>query len=270
MTKNLIKQTPKAQPIALVCGFPVPKLPDDLYIPDHALEVCLEEFAGPLDLLFYLIKKQDLDILDIPISHITAQYISYIKMMDVLQMELVAEYLPMVALLAEIKSKMLLPNQSVAEIEELNDPRAFLVKKLQEYAGIKKAAEEIDLLARYERDIFDLKVDVSGINIKRSYPELSLTKVFVAFQDVLKRTEQLSHYKITKELLSVRERMSVILEKLSHSDDGLAFSTLFTYTEGKMGVVVCFLSILELSRAGLLEIIQSTPLVELQVKSVGL
>ncbi len=266
VTETILEEKPEIeQPLALVDGAPFLNLPEDLYIPPDALEVCLETFEGPLDLLLYLIRKQNLDILNIPIAHITLQYISYIEMMNVLHMELAAEYLLMAALLAEIKSRMLLPRQPEAEEEE-DDPRAFLIKKLQEYECIKKAAEQIDSLPRYERDIFDTQVDVSEVEVKKQQPDVELKELLLAFQDVLKRVEQLSHHKITKEPLSVRERMATILEKLNRPDS-LAFSALFTRVEGRGGLVVSFLAILELCKEGLLEIIQPEPFAELRIRS---
>ena len=265
MENELDNNTETLPPIALVEGAPFLDLPEDLYIPPDALEVYLDAFEGPLDLLLYLIRKQNLDILNIPIAHITTHYISYIEMMSELSLELAAEYLLMAALLAEIKSRMLLPRQPDAEDEE-DDPRAFLIRKLQEYECIKKVAEDIDALPRYERDIFDTLVDVSDVEIKHPLPDIELKEMLLAFQDVLKRVEQLSHHQITKEPLSVRERMAAILEKLN-KPDSLTFSALFTREEGKGGVVVSFLAILELSREGLLEIIQSEPFAELLVRA---
>ena len=258
-------KTKEVQQFALVDGTPFIELPDDLYIPPDALEVCLDRFEGPLDLLLYLIRRQNIDILNIPIAHITQQYINYIELMNGMQMELAAEYLLMAALLAEIKSRMLLPRRADAEQEE-DDPRAFLIKKLQEYECIKKAAEDIDRLPRYERDIFDTVVGITAIEQKQQYPDVELNEMLLAFQDVLKRVEQLSHHQITKEPLSVRERMATILEKLNRPDS-LAFSALFTRTEGRGGVVVSFLAILELSKEGLLEIIQAEPFTELRIRA---
>ena len=266
MAENIIENTTEAvKTIAVVQGAPFLEMPEDLYIPPDALEVFLDTFEGPLDLLLYLIRRQNLDILNIPIAHITAQYISYIEMMNELQLELAAEYLLMAALLAEIKSRMLLPRQSDIEDEE-DDPRAFLIRKLQEYECIKKAAEDIELLPRYERDLFDTIVDVSDIDVKQQHPDVDLKEMLLAFQNVLKRVEQLSHHKITKEPLSVRERMASILEKLNRPDS-IAFSALFTRTEGKGGVVISFLAILELSKDGLLEIIQSETLGEIRIRA---
>jgi len=267
VTENIIKSDAEktVQRVALVQGTPFLDLPEDLYIPPDAMEVFLDAFEGPLDLLLYLIRKQNLDILNIPIAHITLQYISYIEMMTELQLELAAEYLLMAALLAEIKSRMLLPRQPDEEDEE-DDPRAFLIRKLQEYECIKKAAEDIDLLPRYERDIFEPHVDVSDVEVKHPHPDVDLKEIIFAFQDVLKRVEQLSHHQITKEPLSVRERMAAILEKLNRPDS-LPFSALFTQTEGKGGVVVSFLAILELSKEGLLEIIQLESFAEIRIRS---
>jgi segregation and condensation protein A len=264
MENELDSNTEKKPPIALVQGAPFLDLPEDLYIPPDALEVCLDAFEGPLDLLLYLIRKQNLDILNIPIAHITTQYISYIEMMSELRLELAAEYLLMAALLAEIKSRMLLPRQ--VEIEDEEDPRATLIRKLQEYENIKRAAEEIDQLPREERDIFATFVDVSNIKVEKTLPDVQLKEMLLAFQGVLKRAEQLSHHQITREPLSVRERMSTILENLNGKNH-LIFSQLFLKTEGKYGVVVSFLAILELTKEGLIEIIQSEPFGPLRIKT---
>ncbi|MGZ5029702.1 MAG: segregation and condensation protein A [Methylobacter sp.] len=257
------------QSFAIVNGAPFNKLPDDLYIPPDALEVLLDTFEGPLDLLLYLIRRQNLDIVNIPIAQITHQYIAYIQIMGELNLELAAEYLVMAALLAEIKSRMLLPRQPDAEEEE-EDPRATLIRRLQEYELIKNAAEEIDLLPRIERDIFEIGVDVSSAlkDRKQNLPDIQLKEMLLAFQDVLKRVEQLSHHQITKEPLSVRERMSTILENLKGADS-LLFSQLFIRKEGRQGVVVSFLAILELSKERLIDIIQPEPFAELRVRVAG-
>ena len=242
-------------------------LPDDLYIPPDALQVFLDAFEGPLDLLLYLIRKQNLDIVHIPVAEITRQYISYIALMGTLQLDLAAEYLVMAAWLAEIKSRLLLPRKIEAEAEE-EDPRAELIRRLQEYERIKQAAEEIDALPRLERDIFETFIDVSAITIDRPLPEIELNDLLQAFQTVLRRVHQLSHHQIIKETLSVRERMSAILQTLNGLEHAL-FTTLFTKKEGKHGVVVSFLAILELSKEGLIEIIQLEPFAELRVRSVA-
>lgn len=251
-------------PLALVQGQPYQDLPDDLYIPPDALEIVLDAFEGPLDLLLYLIRRQNLDILHIPIAQITRQYIAYIDMMEQLRLELAAEYLVMAALLAEIKSRMLLPRQPESEEEE-EDPRAFLIRKLQEYEAIKKVAEEIDQLPRDERDTFPASVDVSTVTVQQPLPDVPLKEVLLAFQDVLKRVEQLSHHHITKEPLSVRERMAAILEKLNGADQ-LAFAACFAGSEGKNGVVVAFLAILELSKERIVDIVQPEPYARIYVR----
>ncbi|MEQ1636483.1 MAG: ScpA family protein [Methylococcales bacterium] len=242
-------------------------LPEDLYIPPDALQVFLEAFEGPLDLLLYLIRKQNIDIVHIPVAEITRQYISYIALMEQLQLDLAAEYLLMAALLTEIKSRLLLPRKVEAENEE-EDPRAELIRRLQEYERIKQAAEEIDALPRLERDIFETFIDVSKITVDRPLPDVAFKDLLQAFQDVLKRAHQLSHHQITKEPLSVRERMSAILGYLNGLENAL-FTKLFTQKEGRHGVVVSFLAILELSKEGLVEIIQLEPFAELRVRSVA-
>jgi segregation and condensation protein A len=250
---------------AMVNGEPFAQLPDDLYIPANALEVFLELFEGPLDLLLYLIKRQNLDIVNIPIAQITRQYIAYIQIMDNLNLEMAAEYLVMAALLAEIKSKMLLPRHTEVEGDE-EDPRATLIRRLQEYELIKHAAEDMDLLPRLERDIFSIGVDTSTLTVVRPLPDIQLKEMLLAFQDVLKRAEQFSHHHISREPLSVRERMTSILESL-RGVDNMLFSQLFLKKEGRSGVVVSFLAILELSKERLIEIIQVEPFSELRVKT---
>ena len=252
---------------AMVNGTPFNQVPDDLYIPPDALEVFLDLFEGPLDLLLYLIRRQNLDIVNIPIAQITQQYIAYIQLMGALNLELAAEYLVMAALLAEIKSRMLLPRQSSQEDEE-EDPRATLIRRLQEYEVIKVAAEELDLLPRVERDIFEIEVDISPLSVEQQLPDIRLKDMLLAFQDVLKRVDQFSHHQITKEALSVRERMATILANLK-GENSLFFSQLFIRKEGRQGVVVSFLAILELGKEGLIEIIQSEPFAEIRVRSHG-
>lgn len=267
MPESILERPPTPPAYAIVNGAPFNQLPEDLYIPPDALEVFLELFEGPLDLLLYLIRRQNLDIINIPIAQITHQYISYIQVMDSLKMELAAEYLVMAAWLAEIKSRMLLPRQQEEEDEE-DDPRATLIRRLQEYECIKSVAEEIDLMPRLERDIFAAVVDVSKLDIEPTLPDIQLKEMLLAFQDVLKRVEQLSHHHITKEPLSVRERMSTILENLKGADS-LLFSQLFLRKEGRQGVVVSFLAILELSKERLIDIFQSEPYAELRVRTAG-
>ena len=254
MTDNISSVMLTEPFFAMVNGTPFNQLPDDLYIPPDALEVFLDLFEGPLDLLLYLIRRQNLDIVNIPIAQITQQYIAYIQLMGALNLELAAEYLVMAALLAEIKSRMLLPRQSVQEDEE-EDPRATLIRRLQEYEAI-------------ERDIFEIEVDISPLSVEQQLPDIRLKDMLLAFQDVLKRVDQLSHHQITKEALSVRERMATILANLK-GENSLFFSQLFIRKEGRQGVVVSFLAILELGKEGLIEIIQSEPFAEIRVRSLG-
>ena len=252
--------------LATVNGTSIHELPDDLYIPPDALEVLLDAFEGPLDLLLYLIRRQNMDIVNIPIADITQQYIAYIQLMGLLNLDMAAEYLLMAALLAEIKSKMLLPRQPKMEVEE-EDPRAALIRRLQEYEIIKNAAEQIDTLPRLERELFSTLVDVSTLSVPQLLPDLELKDLLLAFQAVLQRTDQNSHHQIIREPLSVRERMTMILDKLREFDS-CVFSQLFRVHEGRAGVVVSFLAILELSKERLIEIIQVEPHNELQVKAV--
>jgi len=254
-------------PLAIVNGNPLTELPADLYIPPEALEVFLEAFEGPLDLLLYLIRRQNLDVLDIPIAEVTRQYIAYIDMMQGLRMELAAEYLLMAAILAEIKSRMLLPKPQSAEQNE-EDPRAELIRRLQEYERFKTAAERIDAMPRWERDLFAVEADVSTVEVRKLLPSVDLREVLLAFQDVLKRVEQHSHHQIRREPLSVRERMSLILSRLMDAAS-LTFRQLFDYREGRHGAVVSFLAILELAKENLVDIVQDEPLADLLVRRRG-
>ncbi|HEY3487146.1 MAG TPA: ScpA family protein [Gammaproteobacteria bacterium] len=253
-------------PFALVQGEPLTVVPKDLYIPPDALEVILEAFAGPLDLLLYLIKRQNLDILDIPIAHITRQYMDYISMMQVLKLELAAEYLVMAAMLAEIKSRMLLPRPD--ETAEEDDPRAELVRRLQEYERFKQAAEAIDELPRMERNLYQANAEPPLIEQKQALPDMTLQELLYAFRDVLRRAEVLSHHHIQREPLSVRERMSIILSSLK-PDAFVAFTDLFKIEEGRMGVVVTFLAILELIKESVIDIVQSEPFAPIYIKPSG-
>lgn len=250
---------------ARVNGEPFTSMPEDLYIPPDALEVFLDTFEGPLDLLLYLIRRQNLDILDIPIAAITKQYIAYIDMMAGMRMELAAEYLLMAAILAEIKSRMLLPRPATAEAEE-GDPRAELVRRLQEYERYKAAAEDLDKLPRCERDVFEISgVDSSTVTVRKIYPQVDLKELLLAFEDVLRRAERSTHHRILREPLSVRERMSAVLGRL-RDKPWLNFAELFNRREGRSGAVVSLLAILELSKERLVEIVQDEPLGELRVR----
>lgn len=253
-------------PFAMVNGEPVTELPRDLYIPPQALEVFLEAFEGPLDLLLYLIRRQNLDILDIPLAEITRQYMRYIELMQDLQLELAGEYLVMAATLAEIKSRMLLPRPKSAEGDGEEDPRAELVRRLQEYERFKRAAESIDALARLERDHFVAGAELRDRQVVRSLPEVTLKEMLLAFQEVVVRSEMFAHHHIQREALSVRERMGHILSSLE-LDGFVEFVRLFKPEEGRMGVTVTFMAILELVREGLIDIVQSEPYAPLHVRS---
>ena len=259
MADKILNQEPATSsqaemPFAIVQGEPVSELPTDLYIPPDALEVFLEAFEGPLDLLLYLIKRQNLDILDIPIAQITAQYMQYIELMETLHLELAGEYLVMAAMLAEIKSRMLLPRPVNAEDEE--DPRAELVRRLLEYERYKQAADDLDSLPRYERDIFGTLVEFPDKAIRHNPPEVSLDSLLRVFAEVLSRAEMYSHHHVSREPLSVRERMSIVLARVN-ADEFVEFSKLFTVEEGRSGVIVSLLAILELLKESLIEMVQN-------------
>lgn len=243
------------EPIALVAGEPYLQLPQDLYIPPDALEVFLDTFEGPLDLLLYLIKKQNLDILNIPIADITNQYMQYIALMESMRFELAAEYLLMAAMLAEIKSRMLLPRVD-EDGEDEEDPRAELIRRLQEYERIKEGAENLDVLPRMLRENFPVRIEPPVIDRELPLPDLTLNELLLAFKDVAERARNSEHHNIDKELLSVRARMSAVLSALSIGEF-CEFSTLFDPDEGKLGVVVTFLAVLELCKEGMIEIVQS-------------
>ena len=254
-------------PFAVVQGTPMSEVPKDLYIPPDALEVFLaESFEGPLDLLLYLIKRQNLDILDIPIADITKQYMEYVEMMKELRLELAAEYLVMAAMLAEIKSRMLLP-RPVEDDSDEHDPRAELVRRLQEYERFKQAAEDIDELPRVGRDVFPTEVQRPDLKIVRDPPKVEMKDIMMAFADVLKRASMYEHHHIQMEPLSVRERMSRVLSKVK-ADHFTDFSELFTVEEGRSGVVVSLLAILELIKQSLIELVQTEAYGPIHVKAV--
>ena len=242
-------------PFAIVLGTPITEPPKDLYIPPDALEVFLEAFEGPLDLLLYLIKRQNLDILDIPIARITEQYMGYIEMMHGMKLELAAEYLVMAAMLAEIKSRMLLPRPPGANQEEA-DPRAELVRRLQEYERYKKAALDIDALPRLERELHRVVVAFDHRDGRQTPPDVSLEVLLGAFRDVLKRAAMFAEHRIQREPLSVRERMSIVLER-TRGDAFVPFTAMFSLEEGRAGAVVTLLAVLELLRQSLIELVQN-------------
>ena len=258
--------TQEEMPFAVVQGVPLSEIPKDLYIPPDALEVFLEAFAGPLDLLLYLIKRQNLDILDIPIAKVTEQYMTYIELMEELHLELAGEYLVMAAMLAEIKSRMLLPHPEADEEED--DPRAELVRRLQEYEIFKQAAQDIDELPRIGRDCYAAIIDFPDKSIRSQPPEVSLDAIMQTFAEVLRRAEVFSHHHIQREPLSVRERMVTILDRVS-TDEFTDFKDLFVVEEGRAGVIVVLLALLELAKEALVEMVQNETNGPIYIKGVS-
>lgn len=254
-------------PFAIVEGKTVTELPRDLYIPPDALEVFLEAFEGPLDLLLYLIRRQNLDILEIRVAEITHQYMQYVELMHALQFELAAEYLVMAAMLAEIKSRMLLPRPQLEDAEEGEDPRAELIRRLQEYERFKQAAEELDTLPRVDRDVFPGSATPPPMDRQRPLPEVELKELLLAFSEVLRRAEMFQGHKISFEALSTRERMGDVLKAVSSSTHFIPFQSLFKAEEGRLGVVVTFLAIMELIKESLIEIVQSEPFAPIHVRA---
>jgi segregation and condensation protein A len=252
-------------PFAVVEGEPLTQMPRDLYIPPDALQVFLEAFEGPLDLLLYLIRRQNLDILDIPIAEITRQYTQYIDLMAGMQLELAGEYLLMAATLAEIKSRMLLPRPADTGEEEA-DPRAELVRRLQEYERFKVAAQDLEELPRVDRDTFPASADLAERRVVRLLPEVTLQEMLVALKDVMTRADMFAHHHVSRERLSVRQRMSDVLGALANQAF-VEFTQLFRPEEGRMGVTVTFSAILELLREGLIEIVQSEPYAPIHVRA---
>ena len=242
-------------PFALVYGQAVTEMPLDLYIPPDALEVFLEAFEGPLDLLLYLIRKQNIDVLDIPVAEITKQYMGYVELMQSVRLELAAEYLVMAAMLAEIKSRMLLPRSSETEAEE-DDPRAELIRRLQEYERYKAAAEGIDGLSRVGRDLTVPQLDAPQARARKLLPDVSLEELLLSMAEVLRRADMFESHQVTREALSTRERMSEVLERLK-GGAFVPFVSLFSADEGKLGVVVTFMAVLELIKESLVELVQN-------------
>jgi segregation and condensation protein A len=251
--------------IALVEGQAVTELPKDLYIPPAALEVFLETFEGPLDLLLYLIRRQNLDILEISVAEITEQYIGYIELMTELQLELVGEYLVMAAMLAEIKSRMLLPRPE-GLLDDEADPRAELIRRLQQYERFKTAAEYIDTLPRMDREIRGARAERPALVRQHADPDVDLRELLLALGQVLRRADMYEHHPVHLERLSVRERMSGVLARLRDATDFLALTQLFDPREGRAGVIVTFLAILELIREQLLDVVQNEPLAPIYVR----
>tara|TARA_R110000868_G_scaffold296644_1_gene556897 strand:- start:10347 stop:11273 length:927 start_codon:yes stop_codon:yes gene_type:complete len=252
-------------PFAVVAGQALTEIPRDLYIPPDALEVFLEAFEGPLDLLLYLIKRQNIDILEINVANITKQYMRYVELMDSMQFELAAEYLLMAAMLAEIKSRMLLPRSEEA-LDEEDDPRAELIRRLQEYERFKKAAEDIDDMPRMGREIHQASAQPPDFKQVRAEPEVDMKELLLALGDVLRRADMFESHHVAKERLSTRERMAQVLSQVS-SVQFMPFSSLFTIEEGRLGVVVTFLAILELIKESLLELVQTEDFGPIHVKA---
>jgi segregation and condensation protein A len=249
-------------PFAVVQGKPVTELPKDLYIPPEALEVFLEAFEGPLDLLLYLIRRQNIDILEINVAEITEQYMQYVNMMSAMQFELAAEYLLMAAMLAEIKSRMLLPRSNEVEEDE-EDPRAQLIRRLQEYERFKKAAEDVEALPRVGREIHLASAAPPDLDRTRPEPQVELQELMFA---LLRRADMFESHHVQKEKLSTRERMTEVLARLS-SNRFTPFVALFRAEEGRLGVVVTFLAIMELIKEALVELVQSEPFGPIHVKA---
>ncbi len=254
-------------PFAVVDGVPMTELPRDLYIPPNALEVFLEAFEGPLDLLLYLIRRQNIDILDIPIAEITRQYMEYVDLMKDLRLELAAEYLVMAAMLAEIKSRMLLPRPD-PELEEEGDPRAELVRRLQEYERYKQAAEDIDAMPRVGRDLALTEVETPHVQVVKPQPTVRVEDLVLALAEVFQRARMYSRHHIQAEPLSVRERMSSILAAVG-KDQYTEFTSLFTVEEGRRGVIVTLLAVLELVREMLIELVQAKPMGPIHVRALS-
>lgn len=262
-------QTPAQgeMPFAVVDGEPVTTLPQDLYIPPYALQVFLEAFEGPLDLLLYLIRRQNIDVLDIPIAEITKQYVQYIELMSELQLELAGEYLVMAAMLAEIKSRMLLP-RPVEDDEDEDDPRAELVRRLQEYERYKKAAQDMSDLPRLERDVYVASADAPERKVVQKLPDVTMKELLLAFHDVLRRAEMFTNLHLQREPLSVRQRMSEILSRIKASSF-TGFGDLFDPEEGRMGVAVTFIAILELLKESVVEVVQADEYAPLHVRAAS-
>ena len=249
---------------AVVMGEVINEWPQDLFIPPDALEVVLESFEGPLDLLLYLIRKQNLDILNIPVADITRQYMGYVELMRAANLDLAAEYLVMAALLGEIKSRMLLPKPK-SDDEDEEDPRAALVRRLQEYERFSQAANELDDRPRLERDIFEAQAVFDDANPPEVKANVSLEQLVKAYQSVMDRADANKHMMVSRDTLSMRERMTSILQRLQ-KQDYISFEELFTQSEGRAGVVVTFIALLELFRDDMLVVVQTEPLAAIHIK----
>lgn len=255
---------PEQLVLATVDGEPWLEIPSDLYIPPDALEVILERFEGPLDLLLYLIRRQKLNIIELPIVEITRQYMNYVSTMASLKLELAAEYLVMAALLAEIKSRLLLPKPPIEDDDE-DDPRAMLIRRLQEYELYKSGAECLDQHPRAQRDFFVSHLDKpDGLPNVTVYPDVDLAELVAAFSQVLERAGQFERHEVSRQRLSTRQRMSDIMAKLIEGKL-TDFIELFEPHEGRMGAIVSFMAILELVKNRLIRCLQNQPLSPIQV-----
>lgn len=252
-------------PFAWVAGLAITELPKDLYIPPDALEIFLETFEGPLDLLLYLIKRQNIDILQINVADITDQYMAYVELMEAAQFELAAEYLVMAATLAEIKSRILLPRQQEEQSEE-DDPRTQLIRRLQEYERYKQAAEDIDGLPRMEREFYGVSAALPSIEKMAQDPDVDLVMVLKALASVLRRGEMFEHHHVQREVLSTREKMSEILARIGNQKF-VPLVTLLLREEGRLGVVVTFLAVMELIKDSMIEIVQSEPFAPIHIRA---
>ena len=255
-------------PLAIVKGEALTQLPDDLYIPPDALEIFLESFEGPFDLLLWLIRRQNIDILEISVADVTRQYMAYVELMQDLRFELAAEYLVMAAMLTEIKSRMLLPRPEAIDEEEEDDPRLQLIRRLQEYERYKNAAERLRELPQLDRNLFQARIVQEQADSPKALADVSLDELIDALAGVLERAKTLTHHQIKRENLSVREKMSYLLSLVS-SDRFASFDSLFVIEEGRLGVVVTFLALLELLKASLLVATQPQPFEPIYVKAAG-
>ena len=250
--------------LARLYGEPLFAMPSDLYIPPDALEVFLEAFEGPLDLLLYLIRKQNFNILDIPMAGVTRQYLSYVDEIRQRNLELAAEYLLMAAMLIEIKSRMLLPPKKVAEGEEAEDPRAELVRRLLEYEQMKMASMQLNVIPQYGRDFLQAQVFIEQ-SLQPRFPDVSMDELQMAWRDILKRANLVQHHKISREELSVREHMSIVLKHLQ-GRKFVEFEHLFDPSLGVPVLVVTFIALLELAKETLIEITQAEAFAPIYVR----
>jgi len=250
--------------VARLYGEPLFSLPNDLYIPPDALEVFLEAFEGPLDLLLYLIRKQNFNILDIPMAGVTRQYLSYVDEIRARNLELAAEYLLMAAMLIEIKSRMLLPPKKVADGEEAEDPRAELVRRLLEYEQMKLASTQLNELPQYGRDFLKAQVYIEQ-SLQPRFPDVGMDELQSAWRDILKRAQLVQHHRISREELSVREHMSIVLRRLQ-GRKFIEFEHLFDPTQGVPVLVVTFIALLELAKETLIEITQAEAFAPIYVR----